>query len=239
MERATMGLLSDLQTDIRAIFQGKWEITKAEVIPEPSSLNLSGEARYFDSATVLYLDLSGSTALVNNYDCVFAAEIYKAYLLCAAKIVRLQGGVIAAYAGDRIMAVFINSNHASKAAVCGLKINWAMLKIVNPALKTQYPQKDYLVKQVVGIDTSELRAARTDVRGGNDLVWIGRAANYAAKLTEHRNDVRTWITDQTYRRLADWAKLGGNPRQDIWSRYSWAGMDDIPVYGRTWWWSLL
>src|SRR5579871_812380 len=216
MERATMGLLSDLQTDIRAIFQGKWEITKAEVIPEPSSLNLSGEARYFDSATVLYLDLSGSTALVNNYDWVFAAD-----------------------AGDRIMAVFINSNHASKAAVCGLKINWAMLKIVNPALKTQYPQKDYLVKQVVGIDTSELRAARTDVRGGNDLVWIGRAANYAAKLTEHRNDVRTWITDQTYRRLADWAKLGGNPRQDIWSRYSWAGMDDIPVYGRTWWWSLL
>src|SRR5258708_19294652 len=140
--------------------------------------------------------------------------------------------------GDRIMAVFTNSNHASNAAVCGLKINWAVVKIVNPALKAQYPLKDFIVKQVVGIDTSELLAARIDVRGGNDLVWIGRAATHSAKLAEYRNDVQTWITEQTYGALADWAKLGGNPPVDMWSRYSWSGMNDIPVYGSTWWWSL-
>jgi len=233
-----MGLLSDLQSEIQAIFRGSWEITKAQVVPDPLSFKLLNEARCFDSATVLYVDLSGSTALVNNYNWVFAGEIYKAYLLCAAKIVRRQGGIITAYGGDRIMAVFINSDHASNAAVCGLKINWAVLKIVSPALKTQYPQKDYVVKQVVGIDTSELLAARVDVRGGNDLVWIGRAANYSAKLTERRNDIQTWITEQTYGSLADWAKLGGNPPQDMWSRYSWTGVNDIPVYGSTWWWSL-
>jgi len=233
-----MGLLSDLQSEIQAIFRGSWEITKAQVVPDPLSFKLLNDARCFDSATVLYADLSGSTALVNNYNWVFAAEIYKAYLLCAAKIVRRQGGIIAAYGGDRIMAVFINGDHASNAAVCGLKINWAVLKVVNPALKTQYPQKDYVVKQVVGIDTSELLAAKIDVRGGNDLVWIGRAANYSAKLTERRNDIQTWITEQTYGLLASWAKLGGNPQQDMWSRYSWTGMNDIPVYGSTWWWSL-
>jgi len=233
-----MGLLSDLQSEIQAIFRGSWEITKAQVVPDPLSFKLLNEARCFDSATVLYADLSGSTALVNNYNWVFAGEIYKAYLLCAAKIVRRQGGIITAYGGDRIMAVFINSDHASNAAVCGLKINWAVLKIVSPALKTQYPQKDYVVKQVVGIDTSELLAARVDVRGGNDLVWIGRAANYSAKLTERRNDIQTWITEQTYGSLADWAKLGGNPPLDIWRGYSWTGMNDIPVYGSTWWWSL-
>jgi class 3 adenylate cyclase len=176
--------------------------------------------------------------LVNNYNWVFAGEIYKAYLLCAAKIIRRQGGVIAAYSGDRIMAVFTNSNHASNAAVCGLKINWAVLKIVNPALKAQYPLKDYIVKQVVGIDTSELLAARIDVQVGNDLVGVGRAATHSAKLTEYRNDVQTCITEQSYGALADWAKLGGNPALDMWRRYSWTGMNDIPVYGSTWWWSL-
>ena len=39
------------------------------------------------------------------------------------------------------------------------------------------------MKQIVGIDTGEVRTARIGIRGGNDLVWIRRAANYAAKLT--------------------------------------------------------
>src|SRR5258707_10313755 len=108
-----MGLLSDLQSEIQAIFRGSWEITKAQVIRDPLSFKLLNEARCFGSATVLYVDLSGSTSLVNNYNWVFAGEIYKAYLLCAAKIIRRQGGVITAYSGDRIMAVFTNSNHAS------------------------------------------------------------------------------------------------------------------------------
>jgi class 3 adenylate cyclase len=233
-----MGLLSDLQREIQAIFRGSWEIAKAQVVPDPSTFKLLNEARCFDSATVLYVDLSGATALVNNYNWVFAGEIYKAYLSCITKIVRHQGGVITAYGGDRIMAVFVNSNHASSAAVCGLKINWAVLKIVNPALKAQYPRKEYIVKQVVGIDTSELLVARVDVRSANDLLWIGRAANYSAKLSEHRNDIQTWITEQTHAALADWAKLGGNPPEDMWTRYSWTGMKDIPVYGSNWWWSL-
>src|SRR5258706_7815327 len=130
-----MGLLSDLQSEIQAIFRGSWEITKAQVVPDPLSFKLLNEARCFDSATVLYVDLSGSTALVNNYNWVFAGEIYKAYLLCAAKIIRRQGGVITAYGGDRIMAVFSNSKHPSKAAVFGPKIHLAGFEIFYPPLK--------------------------------------------------------------------------------------------------------
>lgn len=45
-----------------------------------------------------------------------------------------------------------------------------------------------------GIDTSEIRAARIGVRGGDDLAWIGRTANYVAKLTSCRSDYQTWLT---------------------------------------------
>jgi len=117
-------------------------------------------------------------------------------------------------------------------------INWAVLNILNPALKRQYPNRDYVVKQVVGIDTSEIRGARIGIRGGNDLVWIGRAANYAAKLTECRNDYPTWVTEAAYNQLADWAKFGGNPRQSIWKEFQWTAMNNIKVYGSTWWWSI-
>lgn len=113
-----------------------------------------------------------------------------------------------------------------------------MKNIVNPTLKQQYPQRDYLVRQVVGIDTSEIRAARIGIRGSNDLVWIGRAANHAAKLTECPNDYPTWITADGYAQLADFAKLGGNPKQNRWTQFKWTAMNDTPVYGSTWWWIL-
>jgi len=104
------------------------------------------------------------------------------------------------------MAVFISDVQTSNAAKCGLQINWAVKNVVNPALKKQYSDSNYVVKQVVGIDTGEVRVARIGIRGGNDLVWIGRAANYAAKLTECRNDYSTWLTETAYKMLADWAK---------------------------------
>jgi class 3 adenylate cyclase len=94
------------------------------------------------------------------------------------------------------------------------------------------------VRQVVGIDTSQVRAARIGIRGGNDLVWIGRAANHAAKLTECRNDYPTWITAEAYGKLVKWAKYGGNPEQLMWKEFKWTAMNNVPVYGSTWWWSI-
>ena len=134
-------------------------------------------------ATVLYADLDESTNLVNSNTAEFAAEIYKIYLACAARIIRNEGGVITGYDGDRIMAVFIGRSRNSTAAQTGLKINHAVLKIINPAIRSVYRNSTYSVKHQVGIDSSDLFAARTGIRGANDLVWVGRAANYAAKLS--------------------------------------------------------
>ena len=233
-----MSLLTELQTEVREIFSSQWEVSKGYVVPDPEDLKLSNDARHFERATVLYADLSGSTSLVNNQTWPMAGEIYKTYLACAARIIRSMDGEITAYDGDRIMAIFISDHQTSNAAKCGLKINWAVQNIVNPALKRQYPNRDYIVKQVVGIDTSEIRAARIGVRGGNDLVWIGRAANYAAKLTECRNDYPTWITESAYNQLADTSKYGGNPRQNMWAEFQWTAMNNIKVYGSNWHWSL-
>jgi uridylate cyclase len=183
-----MGLKSDMEIEVEEIFSDTWDVTDARGVPEPDDLHLSNDAKYFDRATILYADLSGSTRLVDDYEWSFAGEIYKTYLLCAAKVIRPLDGVIAAYDEDRIMAVFTGDAQTSSAAKSGLQINWIVKNVVNPALCNQYPDTDFAVKQVIGIDTSEIRAARIGVRGGNDLVWIGRAANYAAKLTECPSD---------------------------------------------------
>jgi class 3 adenylate cyclase len=233
-----MGLLDDLKEEVRDIFAEQWNVADGNVVPDPEDLRLSNDARHFDRATILYADLSGSTKLVNDYPWTFAGEIYKTFLACAARIVRSLDGEITAYDGDRIMAVFISDTQTSNAAKCGLQINWAVRTIINPALKRQYSNRDYTVKQVVGIDTSEVRTARIGVRGGNDLVWIGRAANYAAKLTECRNDYSTWLTESAYKKITDASKFGGDPKQNMWKEFKWTGMNDIKVYGSSWHWSI-
>jgi class 3 adenylate cyclase len=127
---------------------------------------------------VLYADLADSTALVDGYKRLFAAEIYKTLLHCAAKIICDEGGTITAYDGDRIMAVFIGGPRNTPAVKAAMKMHWAMVNIIRPSLKKHYPEDTYVLKHVVGIDTSDLFIARTGVRGANDLVWVGRAANY-------------------------------------------------------------
>ena len=68
------------------------------------------------------------------------------FLSCAARIIRDQGGTITGYDGDRIMAVFIGESKNSTAARTTLMINYAVLKIINPAIQNQYPNSGYAVK---------------------------------------------------------------------------------------------
>ena len=91
-----MSLKSDLQADVRTIFNTNWTKRDGNVVPDIDSLTMSNDAVELDG-TVLYADLSDSTKLVDRYKPYFAAEIYKTYLKCAAKIIRGEGGDITAY----------------------------------------------------------------------------------------------------------------------------------------------
>lgn len=223
-QRGTCKLFSFLTPrKAKEIFAAKWEKRAGRVVPDPEDLALG---------------LSGSTKLVDKYGWEFASEIYKTYLHCAASIIRAEGGAITSYDGDRVMGVWVGDVQCTPAARCALKINYAVHNIINPALKAQYTTTDYVVKQVVGIDTSLLRATRTGVRGGNDIVWVGRAANYAAKLTEIGPSCATWITKDVFDRLHDDAKFGGGNREAMWKPYTWNAHGNHSIYGSSWTWKV-
>src|SRR5260221_6181030 len=119
-----MSLADDLKEEVRAIVRGAWTNRDGQVVPEPEDLKLGNDGVKLD-ATVLYADLDGSTDLVDRFSATFAAEVYKSYLVCAARIVKTEGGVITAYDGDRIMAVFIQGAQKTPARRAGVKIKLA------------------------------------------------------------------------------------------------------------------
>jgi len=230
-------LRDDLQKEVAKILRENWETRDGEVVPEPEDLKLGNDAVNLD-ATVLYADMSGSTDLVDNHKPHFAAEIYKCYMACASRIIKDEGGAITAYDGDRVMAVFIGGSKNTTAARCALKINWAVSKIVNPAIKAQYGDDAYEAGHVIGIDTSKLFVCRIGVRNDNDLVWVGRAANYAAKLTTLNTGYPVYITGDVFDRLRDDSKYGGDPQRLMWQERQWTDMNNMRIYRSSWWWSL-
>lgn len=230
-----MSLKEELEAQVKATFSQQWDIQKTENIPAPEDLRLNANhAKDLETATILYADLDGSTSMVDGKTWTFSAEVYKTFLRCAAQIIRSEGGSVTAYDGDRVMAVFSGVSKNTCAVRCALKINYAILNIIQPALNVQY-DTDFKLAHVVGIDTSQMRTARIGVHGDNDLVWIGRAANYAAKLT-NESGMPTWITDSVYEQMNAEVKFhNGTP---MWEARTWTSMNNMRVYGSTYWWSI-
>ena len=233
-----MSLGEDLQKEVAQIYADGWDERDGERVPEAEDLGLGNEGINLDAA-VMYADLADSTGLVTNYKYWFAAEVIKAFLHCAAKIIRDCGGTITAYDGDRVMAVWIGDNKCTATAEAALKLSWAISNIVEAKAKARYDKlpSDFAVKYAVGIDTGKLFIARTGVRGANDLVWIGRAANISAKMSGIRDgSIRTFITSDVYSRLADGSKLDGDGN-DMWRQFWWEA-GKLTLYRTTYWWSL-
>lgn len=228
-----MALKEDLDAEVAKIVRSTWTTRNGTVIPGDDSVTLGNDAVEID-ATVLYADLADSTDMVDNYRPAFAAEIYKAFLHCCAKIVRSEGGEITAYDGDRIMAVFVGNSKNTNAVRSSMKIAWTAQNVVQTAIKGFYTTTPFELKQVCGVDTSSLFVAKTGVRGANDLVWVGRAANYAAKLSAMSHGHSKYITEAVYNNMNDSVKFSNGT--NMWE--ACGNLNGTNVYRSTWWWPI-
>jgi len=231
-----MKTLAEIEEGIVEILKTQWKRRNGLKVPEAEDVQLGNDSVELEG-TVLYADLEDSTGLVLGYKDWFAAEAYKCYLMAACELIRNNGGTITAFDGDRVMAVFIGELKNTNAARCALQISYVVQKVINVKIKEHYKDTSYQLNQAVGIDTSNLFIARTGIRGSNDLVWVGRAANYAAKLCGLREGAyNTYITEEVFNRLNEKSKYGGDPKRLMWEKIMWQERG-IAVYRSSWWWT--
>jgi uridylate cyclase len=119
-----MTFKTDLERATKEIFETEWTVREVKFVPAPGNLSPGNDAMKLN-ATVLYADMADSTDMVDRYsqEHYFAAEVYKAYLRCAATIINSEQGKITGYDGDRIMAVFRDDLKDTRAVRSALKIN--------------------------------------------------------------------------------------------------------------------
>ena len=232
-----MSVLADINAEVDEIFKTQWTTRDGDKVPEPEDIQLGNHAVRL-KGTVLYADLADSTIMVNSKPDWYAAEVYKSYLISACRLIRENGGEVTAFDGDRVMAVYLGDYKNTSAAKTALQINYVVSQVINPKLKARYPDHSYQIRQTVGVDTSKLFVARTGIRGSNDLVWVGRAANYAAKLSSLNEDgYFSYITQDVFEMLHKSAKFGNDGTGKLmWESRRWDKLS-VAIHRSNWWWN--
>jgi len=235
-----MALSDSISSDIQTIIDTNWNKRKGSVVPSTDDVALAGGAVELD-ATFLYADLANSSKMAKELDRRVAAKILKSFLATTSRLIKSCDGTVVSFDGDRVMGVFIGDYRNSNAARCALKIKYVVSEYIRPKFEKKYESvKDatFTISHGVGIDTGEVLAVRAGARGTNDLIWIGRAPNLAAKLSDERESpYHTIITASVYNRLNDESKYGGADKNNMWESRSWKFLGDtISVYRSSYHW---
>ena len=233
-----MALSDDLAREIQTIISTAWDKRDGRKIPETEEVALAGGAVEID-ATFLYADLADSSKMAKELDRRIAAKIIKSFLYCASRLIIARGGKIVSFDGDRVMGVFYGDTRNSSAANCAIQINWAVDKI-REKFEANYEavrKASFKIRHGVGVDSGTVLAVRGGVRGTNDLIWIGRAPNLAAKMSDIREHPYTsFITAAVFNALNDHSKFGGAQKELMWERRTWNFLgDNLHIYRSSWW----
>jgi hypothetical protein len=137
---------------------------------------------------VLYVDMRRSTELSLRHHSHAVARLYSAFVRAMARCAKVFDGEVRGIIGDRVMMLFNSSDCFTNAVDTAVLINSVCQYVLN---------KHFTHDEVsfgIGIDYGRMLATKTGVRrhgsaqqSYRSLVWLGRPANVASKLTDHAN----------------------------------------------------
>lgn len=223
----------ELKSKVKQFMESPWDVRDATTIPDDSGLTLTGKVAKLD-ATVIYADMRSSSKLVDTLSQNASGRIYQAFLYSLANIIRSNGGEITAYDGDRVMGIFIGNSKETRATKSALMIKHAVKNILKPMLEGHFKSlgvSGFEISHCVGIDTGSFLAVKAGLRSANDIVWIGRPPNLAAKLSEIREiNYSTYISNEVFIALDSWIRIYSN-NTPVWYKRSFNYLDeDITIY---------
>jgi len=180
-----MAFLDDLKGKIDAYVKQPYEIEETTIIPDTDTAKLTfGNKGLTCEYAFLFIDIRKSSQLHEIYGFTKAAKIYQSFHDINVRVIEENSGSVRAFDGDRVMGVFVVGSKNSNAVKSAMQIQWAIRTILNPKLGTQ-------ITCGCGIDYGKILVTKIGKgrdKNNNDLVWIGKADNYASHLANDANN---------------------------------------------------
>lgn len=214
-----------IDNKVAEIIDETFEVTDITYVPDINDIKLTfGNKGLKLTATTLYIDMRGSTAVLNKHNRSSVAKVHKAYFHTIVTIAKSLGGEVRSFNGDG-MLVFFQGNTQKKlsdAVSSAMKMKWMLTS--NDSKVKKKMEKYSSVNFGIGIHYGEIVCAKVGVSGENnrDLVWIGNAVNKSVKIgDEIHNDIG--ISSSVYDNLEDRVKYvtekvlyGDDVQKNIW-----------------------
>jgi adenylate cyclase len=140
------------------------------------------------ASCVMYVDLRESTRISSENTDYRVAAIYSAYVRAMTRCANHYGGKVRNIIGDRVMVVFDRENCFRNAIRTAILMNSVSEYLLNWSIDFES------IRCGIGIDFGEMLVTKTGIikqgvetTSNKSLVWLGRPANVASKLTDVAN----------------------------------------------------
>jgi class 3 adenylate cyclase len=182
-----MGWTEDIDTWVENHLTTAFEVRTGRVVPTTEDVG-NKQAVELDAA-FLYADLAGSSDLARHCPWETTAKIIRAFLDASTRLIKAYGGEVRSFDGDRVMGVFMGDSPRVYSTRCAREIFYTVENILGPKATKKFQSvsnNNIKLKCGVGVDFGTSRTVRAGIRNSNDLIWIGRPPNMAAKLSDIR-----------------------------------------------------
>ncbi len=229
-----------IENYIKDIFESDFTVTDITTVPDLDDKRLTflNTGLRFE-ATVLYIDMRGSTKVLNKHNRSSVAKIHKAYFYIIVKIAKSLGGEVRSFNGDGMLVFFqgttkITLSNAIKAA---MKIKYLLTQDEEiKKLFSKYSNIDF----GIGIDDGKILCTKVGLSGFNnrDLVWIGNPVNKSVKIGDNlKSPYHIGISSHVYNNLTDDVKyhekenyLGEKEKVNMWENNTFTYNDKEETY---------
>ena len=130
------------------------------------------------TVTVLFVDIVGYTALIDDLDCAVVRALQRHYFSIVSGVVRAGGGVVEKYVGDAVMAVFGTGGFGPEAAAAAVRAGLS----VQEALRGQLLAGRFAVRTRVGLATGDVIVDGTAAHDYGHGMVSGSVVSTAARL---------------------------------------------------------
>ncbi len=167
---------------------------------------------------VLYVDIRGSANLNASKRAWTLARVYSSFVRSMIAAARYYGGHVRNIIGDRVMVIFDKENCFTNAVNTAVLMNTIAHHIISKRVS------GFDFKCGIGIDYGQMLVTKAGaIRRGEErefyrsLVWLGRPANVASRLTDIAN--KTTYSTTTTPIVMEGHKYSWS---DDWTWYEWS-----------------
>ncbi|EGR0207715.1 adenylate/guanylate cyclase domain-containing protein [Vibrio vulnificus] len=205
--KRTVPMRDKIEKKVKSIIDDGFDVTDIDYIPDIDDKNLTfGNKGLRFEAVTLFIDMRGSTKVLNQHNRTTVAKLHKSYFHTIVTIAKSFGGEVRSFNGDGMLVFFKGTSRQiiGDAVEAAMKMKWMLASeesVVNKKM-----EKYSSINFGIGIDGGKVLCSKIGITGSNnrDLVWIGNAVNKSVKIGDSLSGkvgISSWIYENLNRRV--------------------------------------